>query len=118
MNSRARSRNIACSSCAAPVRDFTGRRWSIIITPTSGWCEDAWLMTAALTQLTTTFKYLVAFRPGFQSPFLAAQMAATYQRASNGRLLINVVVGGDQVEQLRYGDRARRRSATPAPPSS
>jgi alkanesulfonate monooxygenase len=78
------------------------------LTPTSSWCDDAWLMTAALTQLTTSFKFLVAFRPGLQSPMLAAQMAATYQRISNGRLLINVVVGGDRVEQLRYGDRAAK----------
>ncbi len=76
------------------------------LTPTSSWCEDAWVMTAALTQLTSSFKYLVAFRPGLQSPTLAAQMAATYQRVSGGRLLLNVVVGGDQVEQIRYGDRA------------
>ncbi|MGV1050302.1 MAG: LLM class flavin-dependent oxidoreductase [Solirubrobacterales bacterium] len=78
------------------------------LTPTSSWCEDAWLMTAALTQLTRRFKYLVAFRPGFQSPLLAAQMAATFQRISDGRLLINVVVGGDRVEQLRYGDYASK----------
>jgi alkanesulfonate monooxygenase len=76
------------------------------LTPTSSWCEEAWVMTAALTQLTRTFKYLVAFRPGLQSPTLAAQAAATYQRVSSGRLLLNVVVGGDGVEQRRYGDGA------------
>ncbi len=74
------------------------------LTPTSSWCDDAWVVTAALTQLTTTFKYLVAFRPGLQSPTLAAQAAATYQRVSGDRLLLNVVVGGDTVEQRRYGD--------------
>jgi alkanesulfonate monooxygenase len=74
------------------------------LTPTSSWCEEAWVMTAALTQLTSTFKYLVAFRPGLQSPTLAAQAAATYQRVSGDRLLLNVVVGGDAVEQRRYGD--------------
>jgi alkanesulfonate monooxygenase len=52
------------------------------LTPTSSWCEDAWVMTAALTQVTETFKFLVAFRPGLISPTLAAQMAATYQRIS------------------------------------
>jgi alkanesulfonate monooxygenase len=74
------------------------------LTPTSSWCEDAWVITAALTQLTRSFKYLVAFRPGLVSPTLAAQMAATYQRVSEGRLLLNVVVGGDGIEQRRYGD--------------
>lgn len=75
------------------------------LTPTSSWCEDAWVMTAALTQLTTSFKFLVAFRPGVLSPTLAAHMAATYQRASGGRLLLNVVTGGDDAEQRRFGDR-------------
>ena len=80
------------------------------LTPTSSWCEEAWVITAALTQLTTTFRYLVAFRPGLQSPTLAAQAAATYQRVSGDRLLLNVVVGGDAVEQHRYGDRIDKDS--------
>jgi alkanesulfonate monooxygenase len=75
------------------------------LTPTSSWCEDAWVLTAALTQLTRTFKFLVAFRPGLISPTLAAHMAATYQRVSGGRLLLNVVTGGDDLEQRRFGDR-------------
>jgi alkanesulfonate monooxygenase len=79
---------------------FTGA-----LTPTSSWCEDAWVMTAGLTQVTERFKFLVAFRPGLLSPTLAAQMAATYQRISRGRLLLNVVTGGDDVEQRRFGDK-------------
>jgi len=78
---------------------FTGA-----LTPTSSWCEDAWVMTAGLTQVTERFKYLVAFRPGLVSPTLSAQMAATYQRISGGRLLLNIVTGGDDVEQRRFGD--------------
>jgi alkanesulfonate monooxygenase len=80
------------------------------LTPTSSWCEDAWVMTAGLTQLTRTFKFLVAFRPGLSSPTLAAQMAATYQRVSGGRLLLNVVIGGDDVEQRRFGDHLDKRA--------
>jgi alkanesulfonate monooxygenase len=80
------------------------------LTPTSSWCEDAWIMTAALTQVTRTFKFLVAFRPGLQSPTLAAQMAATFQRVSGGRLLLNLVTGGDDVEQRRFGDHLDKTS--------
>ncbi|MEW9527984.1 LLM class flavin-dependent oxidoreductase [Microbispora sp. NPDC049125] len=75
-----------------------------VLTPTGTFCEDAWLVTAALTQVTTRLKFLVAFRPGFLSPTLAAQMAATYQRISGGRLLLNVVTGGEATEQKRFGD--------------
>src|SRR4051794_20809596 len=74
------------------------------LTPTGSWCEDAWIATAALTQVTRRLKFLVAFRPGLISPTLAAQMAASFQRVSGGRLLLNVVVGGDEVEQARFGD--------------
>jgi alkanesulfonate monooxygenase len=74
------------------------------LTPTGSWCEDAWLTTAMLTEVTERLKFLVAFRPGLTSPTLAAQMAATFQRHSQGRLLLNVVTGGDAAEQQAYGD--------------
>src|ERR1700742_3291954 len=75
------------------------------LTPTGTWCEDAWITTAALSQVTTRLKFLVAFRPGFISPTLAAHQAATFQRISGGRLLLNVVTGGDSAEQRQFGDR-------------
>ncbi len=74
------------------------------LTPTGAWCEDAWLTTAMLVESTERLKFLVAFRPGDISPTLAAQQAATYQRHSGGRLLLNVVVGGEPHEQRAYGD--------------
>ncbi|MER5748440.1 LLM class flavin-dependent oxidoreductase [Streptomyces sp. NPDC002088] len=74
------------------------------LTPTGAWCEDAWLSTAMLVEVTERLKFLVAFRPGQISPTLSAQMAATYQRQSNGRLLLNVVTGGESHEQRAYGD--------------
>ena len=75
-----------------------------VLTPTGLWCEDAWLTTAALIQSTETLKFLVALRPGLMSPTLAAQMAGTFQRQSQGRLLVNVVTGGEPHEQRAYGD--------------
>ncbi|MDG4797472.1 LLM class flavin-dependent oxidoreductase [Micromonospora sp. WMMD1082] len=74
------------------------------LTPTGAWCEDAWLSTAMLTEVTERLKFLVAFRPGLLSPTLAAQMGATFQRLSEGRLLVNVVTGGESHEQRAYGD--------------
>jgi alkanesulfonate monooxygenase len=74
------------------------------LTPTGAWCEDAWLSTAFLVDRTERLKFLVAFRPGLVSPTMAAQMAATYQWHSGGRLLLNVVTGGEAHEQRAYGD--------------
>ena len=75
-----------------------------MLTPTGTHCEDAWLVTAALIRETQRLKFLVAFRPGVTSPTLSAQMAATYQRISGGRLMLNVVTGGQADEQRRFGD--------------
>ena len=75
-----------------------------VLTPTGTWCEDSWVSTAALIRETTRLKFLVAFRPGSITPTLAAQMAATFQRHSHGRCLLNVVTGGDAGEQRRFGD--------------
>jgi alkanesulfonate monooxygenase len=74
------------------------------LTPAGAWCEDAWLTTAMLSSVTERLKFLVAFRPGLIAPTLAAQMASTFQRLSGGRLLLNVVTGGESSEQRQFGD--------------
>jgi len=74
------------------------------LTPTGTWCDDAWITCAALSQLTERLRFLVAFRPGSVSPTLAAQQAATFQRHTGGRLLLNIVTGGNDQEQRRFGD--------------
>ena len=66
--------------------------------PTGRSCEDSWVVASALAPLTERLRFLVAVRPGLQTPAVAARMAATLDRISVGRLLINVVTGGDPVE--------------------
>ena len=75
-----------------------------VLTPTGSHCEDAWVECAALAPATERLRFLVAFRPGFVLPTLAAQMAATLQEVSGGRALVNIVTGGDPAEQAKYGD--------------
>ncbi|QIR35831.1 FMNH2-dependent alkanesulfonate monooxygenase [Tolypothrix sp. PCC 7910] len=66
--------------------------------PTGRSCEDAWILASTLVTHTKNMRFLVAIRPGLMSPGVAARMAATFDRISGGRLLINVVTGGDPVE--------------------
>lgn len=66
--------------------------------PTGRSCEDAWVVGSSLILATERMKFLVAIRPGLMSPTLAARMASSFDRLSDGRLLINVVTGGDPVE--------------------
>jgi alkanesulfonate monooxygenase len=71
--------------------------------PTGRSCEDSWIIASALAPLTERMRFLVAVRPGLQSPSVAARMTATLDRVSEGRLLINVVTGGDPVENAGDG---------------
>ena len=84
---------------AAESFGFTGA-----LIPTGAWCEDAFITAALLARETTSLAFLVAFRPGLVSPTLSAQMAATFARHAPGRILLNVVVGGEAHEQRAFGD--------------
>ncbi|MCM3627826.1 FMNH2-dependent alkanesulfonate monooxygenase [Paenibacillus glycanilyticus] len=74
-----------------------------VLLPTGTSCEDAWVVASSLIPVTEKLKFLVALRPGLMSPTLSARMASTFDRISNGRLLINVVTGGDPVELAGEG---------------
>jgi len=74
-----------------------------VLLPTGRNCDDAWIAAASLIESTRRLKFLVAVRPGLIAPTLAARMAATFDRLSGGRLLINVVTGGDPAEQEADG---------------
>lgn len=84
---------------SAEAYGFTGA-----LIPTGAWCEDAFITAALLARETTSLAFLVAFRPGLVSPTLSAQMAATFARHAPGRILLNVVVGGEAHEQRAFGD--------------
>ncbi|MBV8615922.1 MAG: LLM class flavin-dependent oxidoreductase, partial [Acetobacteraceae bacterium] len=69
-----------------------------VLLPTGRSCEDSWVIASAVAPQTRRLRFLVAVRPGLQEPAMAARMSATLDRVSEGRLLINVVTGGDPVE--------------------
>ncbi|CAH1221458.1 Alkanesulfonate monooxygenase [Paenibacillus allorhizoplanae] len=65
---------------------------------------DSWMMGSAIVHHTKRLKPLIAFRPGFIAPSLAAKMASTLDQFSKGRLTINVVTGGSPYELGQDGD--------------
>lgn len=69
-----------------------------VLIPTGRSCEDPWITAASLIDATKNLKFLVALRPGVTTPALAARMAATFDRLSHGRVLLNLVTGGDEQE--------------------
>jgi alkanesulfonate monooxygenase len=78
---------------AADTQGYDG-----VLIPTGRSCEDPWVVASSLIGVTQNLKFLVAIRPGLSSPGLAVRTAATFDRLSKGRLLVNVVTGGDQGE--------------------
>jgi alkanesulfonate monooxygenase len=69
-----------------------------VLLPTGRSCEDSWIVAASLIDATRRLKFLVALRPGLVAPAQSARMAATLDRLSGGRLLVNLVTGGDPDE--------------------
>lgn len=69
-----------------------------VLIPTGRSCEDPWVVAASLIGETRRLKFLVALRPGLVAPSQSARMAATFDRLSGGRLLVNLVTGGDAEE--------------------
>lgn len=69
-----------------------------VLLPTGKSCEDSWVIASAMVPMTQKLRFLVAVRPGLSEPSMTARMAATLDRLSGGRLLVNVVAGGDPTE--------------------
>jgi alkanesulfonate monooxygenase len=84
-------------ACAADELGYFG-----VLLPTGRSCEDSWVIASAMVPVTRRLRFLVAVRPGLSEPSMTARMAATLDRLSGGRVLINVVAGGDPAEM--HGD--------------
>lgn len=72
--------------------------YSGVLIPTGAACEESFVLASYLAAGTKRLKFLVAVRPGTASPAYYAQLAATLDRVSRGRLLLNIVVGGNPKE--------------------
>jgi alkanesulfonate monooxygenase len=97
-------RDASIDYLASIVRAAETFGFTSALIPTGAWCEDAFITAALLARETTSLAFLVALRPGLVSPTLSAQMAATFARHAPGRILLNVVVGGEAHEQRAFGD--------------
>lgn len=78
---------------AADRLGYTG-----VLIPTGVACEESFVLAGHLSAVTEKLKFLVAIRPGTASPAYYARLASTLDRVSNGRLLLNIVVGGSPQE--------------------
>jgi alkanesulfonate monooxygenase len=92
----ARAASLAYFKQVAIAADSLG--YEGVLLPTGRSCEEPWVLAASLIDVTRRLKFLVALRPGLVQPAQSARMAATFDRLSDGRLLVNLVTGGDAEE--------------------
>ena len=74
------------------------------LVPVGTTCQDAWLASMYVAARTERLKFLVAMRPGFVAPTVAAKMSNTFDQLTRGRVIINVVTGGFPQELAADGD--------------
>ncbi|EGI77715.1 FMNH2-dependent alkanesulfonate monooxygenase [Hylemonella gracilis] len=74
-----------------------------LLIPTGSSCQDPWVTAASLIPVTQRIKLLVALRTSLGNPTASARQAATLDQALGGRLLLNVVPGGDATELAADG---------------
>ncbi len=81
----------------------------------TGWGRpDTFTVATALAARTTTFQPLIAVRPGYWHPAKFASAAATLDHISEGRVLVNIVSGKDNLAAYgdSEGDQAHRYART------
>src|SRR5271170_8320569 len=65
---------------------------------------DGFQVAAFAAHSTERLGLLLAHRPGFVSPTLAARQLASLDQFSDGRLAVHVITGGSDADQARDGD--------------
>ncbi len=79
--------------------DFDG----VLVGYTSG-SADGLHVAQAAAACSERIKFLIAHRPGFVAPTLAARKFATLDYFTQGRVSVHIITGGHDVEQRRDGD--------------
>lgn len=75
----------------------------VLVAHSSG-SVDGFQVAAYIAHETEKLGILLAHRPGFVAPTLAARQLATLDHFSDGRLAVHIISGGDDTEQQRDGD--------------
>jgi alkanesulfonate monooxygenase len=65
---------------------------------------DGFLVGAHAAAVTERLGLLLAHRPGFVAPPVAARKLATLDQLSQGRLAVHIITGGSDAEQAKDGD--------------
>jgi len=65
---------------------------------------EGFIVASYAASHTERLAYLIAHRPGFVPPTLAARKAATLDHLSGGRVALHIITGGSDADQAKDGD--------------
>ncbi len=65
---------------------------------------DGFMVGAHAAATTTKLGFLLAHRPGFVAPTVAARKLATFDQLSKGRVAVHMIAGGSESDQAKDGD--------------
>lgn len=75
-----------------------------VLIPFGSNSPESQIVAAHAAALTSRLGFLVAHRPGFTQPTLAARQLATLDQLSGGRVAVHIITGGADAEMARDGD--------------
>jgi len=75
-----------------------------VLIPFGSNSPESQIVAAHAAALTTRLGFLIAHRPGFTQPTLAARQLATLDQLSGGRIAVHIITGGADEEMARDGD--------------
>jgi alkanesulfonate monooxygenase len=65
---------------------------------------ESQLVVAHAASVTKTLGFMIAHRPGFTAPTLAARQLATLDQFTGGRVAVHIITGGSDEELAKDGD--------------
>ncbi len=78
------------------------------LTPFHSTGPESLLVVAQAAAVTERLGFMIAHRPGFTAPTLAARQFATLDQLTGGRVAVHIITGGADEEMARDGDRSTK----------
>jgi alkanesulfonate monooxygenase len=79
-----------------------------VLIPFGSSSPESQIVAAHAAAVTTRLGFLIAHRPGFTQPTVAARQLATLDQLSQGRVAVHIITGGADAEMLRDGDTSTK----------
>ena len=91
---------------AAKAQELGG--FDRVLIPFGSSSPESQIVAAHAAAITQKLGFLIAHRPGFTQPTLAARQLATLDQLSEGRVAVHIITGGADEEMARDGDTSNK----------